>query len=104
MTNKPKITFTDGSISYIKKDKKLDLGNHLKLIDDANFKGKSIRGDDNKFTKIDDQLYALIEKALEINTDNWSMNGDKELFDWYCEIRNKLCKKIDKKIMEEYKK
>ena len=48
---------------------KLDLGNHLKLINDTNFKGKSIRGDDNKFMEIDDQLYALIEQAFEINTD-----------------------------------
>jgi len=85
-------------------NKKLDLGNHLKLINDTNFKGESIRGDDNKFMEIDDQLYALIEQALEINTDNWSINGDEKLFDWYCEIRNKLCKKIDKKIIEEYKK
>ncbi len=75
-------------------NKKLDLGNHLKLINDTNFKGESIRGDDNKFMEIDDQLYALIEQALEINTDNWSINGDEKLFDWYCEIRNKLCKKF----------
>ena len=56
---------------------------------------------DSEFMDIDDKLYELIEKALEIGGDrtpNWSMNGDKELFDWYCEIRNNLCQQIhDKK-------
>ena len=55
---------------------------------------------DSEFMDIDDKLYELIEKALEIGGDrtpNWSMNGDKELFDWYCEIRNNLCEQIHNK-------
>ena len=51
---------------------------------------------DNDFIEFDDNLYSAIEKALKINTDKWSMNGDPKLFDWYCNTRNNLIKEIDK--------
>tara|TARA_R100000654_G_scaffold31980_1_gene56882 strand:- start:470 stop:676 length:207 start_codon:yes stop_codon:yes gene_type:complete len=61
---------------------------------------KQLQLTDNEFMDIDDKLYKLIEEALEIGGDrtpNWSMNGDKELFDWYCKIRNNLCQQIHNK-------
>ena len=46
---------------------------------------------DSKFVYIDDELYSIIQKTLQIK---YSINEDKELFEWYCKIRDKLCKEI----------
>ena len=40
---------------------------------------------------------STIQKILDIN---YPINSDPNLFDWYCNIRNKLAKKIhDKKLV-----
>ena len=49
---------------------------------------------DSEFVFIDDELYSIIQKTLEIK---YSINEDKELFEWYCKIRDKLCEDIHKK-------
>jgi hypothetical protein len=49
---------------------------------------------DKEFVYIDDELYSIIQKTLAIK---YSINEDKELFEWYCKIRDKLCKDIHNK-------
>jgi hypothetical protein len=49
---------------------------------------------DSEFVYIDDKLYSIIQNTLEIK---YSINEDKELFEWYCKIRDKLCKNIHNK-------
>ena len=46
---------------------------------------------DHEFEKIDDELYPIIQSALNIK---FNINEDPKLFDWYCNIRNNLCKQI----------
>ena len=46
---------------------------------------------------IDDQLYILIQKTLGIK---YNINEDKHLHNWYCDIRNRLCKQIHNKKIE----
>ena len=49
---------------------------------------------DSEFMDIDDQLYILIQKTLGIK---YNINEDKHLHNWYCDIRNRLCKQIHNK-------
>ena len=49
---------------------------------------------DSEFNYIDDELYSIIQKTLGVN---YSINEDVKLFNWYCEIRNKLCEDIHNK-------
>ena len=49
---------------------------------------------DSEFNYIDDELYSIIQKTLGVN---YSINEDIKLFNWYCEIRNKLCQDIHNK-------
>ena len=49
---------------------------------------------DSEFNYIDNELYSIIQKTLGIN---YSINEDVKLFNWYCEIRNKLCEDIHNK-------
>ncbi len=49
---------------------------------------------DEEFMEIDDKLYPIIQKALNIK---YELNKNTELFAWYCEIRDNLCKDIGKK-------
>tara|TARA_R100000654_G_scaffold32064_2_gene57025 strand:- start:1088 stop:1270 length:183 start_codon:yes stop_codon:yes gene_type:complete len=49
---------------------------------------------DSEFNYIDDELYSIIQKTLGVN---YSINEDVKLFNWYCEIRNKLCQDIHNK-------
>ena len=52
---------------------------------------------DYEYQLLDDELYTIIQKLLDIN---YPLNSDPNLFDWYCNIRNKLAKKIhDKKLV-----
>ncbi len=53
---------------------------------------------DSEFNYIDNELYSIIQKTLDVN---YSINEDPELFNWYCEIRNKLCQDIHNKKIEE---
>jgi len=52
---------------------------------------------DSEFMDIDDKLYILIQKTLEIK---YNINEDKHLHDWYCDIRSKLCEQIHNKKIE----
>jgi len=49
---------------------------------------------DSEFNFIDTELYLIIQKMLNIN---YPLNSDPNLFNWYCEIRNKLCQDIHNK-------
>jgi len=49
---------------------------------------------DSEFNYIDNELYSIIQKTLGVN---YSINEDVKLFNWYCEIRNKLCEDIHNK-------
>lgn len=49
---------------------------------------------DSEFNYIDNELYSIIQKTLDVN---YSINEDPKLFNWYCEIRNKLCQDIHNK-------
>jgi len=49
---------------------------------------------DSEFNYIDNELYSIIQKTLGVN---YSINEDVKLFNWYCEIRNKLCQDIHNK-------
>jgi hypothetical protein len=49
---------------------------------------------DSEFEDIDNRLYPIIEKALDIK---FTINEDPKLFDWYCKIRNNLCQQIHNK-------
>jgi hypothetical protein len=46
---------------------------------------------ENDFLQLDNDLYNLIQKYFKI-----CLNDDEKLFNWYCEIRNKLEKQITK--------
>jgi hypothetical protein len=46
---------------------------------------------ENDFWQLDTDLYILMQKYFKI-----SLNDDKKIFNWYCEIRNKLEKQIVK--------
>ena len=52
---------------------------------------------DSEFMNIDDKLYIIIQKTLGIK---YNINEDKNLFDWYCEVRSELCKQIHNKKIE----
>ena len=52
---------------------------------------------DSEFMDIDDKLYILIQKTLEIK---YNINEDKHLHDWYCDFRSKLCEQIHNKKIE----
>ena len=49
---------------------------------------------DSEFNYIDNELYSIIQKTLDVN---YSINEDPKLFNWDCEIRNKLCQDIHNK-------
>ena len=49
---------------------------------------------DTEFLEIDDRLYSIIQDTLNID---YSINEDQDLFNWYCQIRDKLCEDIHKK-------
>ena len=51
---------------------------------------------DSEFLEIDDKLYSLIQDTLK-DYYYCSINEDEDLFNWYCKIRDKLCKEIHKK-------
>ncbi len=46
---------------------------------------------ENDFWQLDTDLYILMQKYFKI-----SLNDDKKIFNWYCEIRNELEKQIVK--------
>ena len=46
---------------------------------------------ENDFWQLDIDLYILIQKYFKI-----SLNDDKKIFNWYCEMRNELEKQIVK--------
>ena len=46
---------------------------------------------ENDFWQLDIDLYILIQKYFKI-----SLNEDKKIFNWYCEMRNELEKQIVK--------
>ena len=46
---------------------------------------------ENDFWQLDIDLYNLIQKYFKI-----SLNDDKKIFNWYCEMRNELEKQIVK--------
>ena len=52
---------------------------------------------DSEFMNIDDKLYIIIQKTLAIS---YNINEDKNLFDWYCEVRSELCEQIHNKKIE----
>jgi hypothetical protein len=56
-------------------------------------KEKLIELNDNDFWRLDTDLYNLIQKHFKI-----SLNDDEKLFNWYCNIRNKIEKKIVKQL------
>ena len=56
-------------------------------------KEKSIELNNNDFWQLDTDLYNLIQKHFKI-----SLNDDKKLFNWYCNIRSKIEKKIVKQL------
>lgn len=45
-----------------------------------------------EFVQFDDDLYRVIQKYFK-----YDLNGDENLFNWYCRIRNELEKQIDVK-------
>ena len=51
---------------------------------------------DSEFMELDDKLYDLINPLLANGDENYQMNGDEEIFDWYCDIRNKIVDEITK--------
>jgi hypothetical protein len=56
-------------------------------------KEKSVELNNNDFWQLDTDLYNLIQKHFKI-----SLNDDKKLFNWYCNIRSKIEKKIVKQL------
>ncbi len=56
-------------------------------------KEKSIELNSNDFWQLDTDLYNLIQKHFKI-----SLNSDEKLFNWYCNVRNKIEKKIVKQL------
>ena len=53
--------------------------------------------DDLEFMQLDDKLYELINPFLSNGDENFTMNGDTEIFDWYCDIRNKIVDKVNER-------
>jgi hypothetical protein len=51
----------------------------------------------SKFLKIDDELYSLIQKTLDID---YNLNENPKLFNWYCIVRDRLCQQISDKKLE----
>ena len=43
-----------------------------------------------EYLQFDDDLYRVIQKYFK-----YDLNGDENLFNWYCRIRNELEKQID---------
>jgi len=56
-------------------------------------KEKSVELNNNDFWQLDTDLYNLIQKHFKM-----SLNDDKKLFNWYCNIRSKIEKKIVKQL------
>jgi hypothetical protein len=56
-------------------------------------KEKLVELNNNDFWKLDTDLYNLIQKHFKI-----SLNSDEKLFNWYCDVRNKIEKKIVKQL------
>ena len=54
--------------------------------------------DDAKFKELDDKLFDLINPFLANGDQNFSINNNQEIFNWYCDIRNKIIDKVDEKI------
>ena len=50
---------------------------------------------DSEFMELDNKLYDLINPLLADGDENYQMNGDIEIFDWYCKTRNNIVNKID---------
>ena len=46
----------------------------------------------NNYMVFDTDFYNAMQKHFKND-----LNGDEFLFNWYCEVRNKLIKEIDKK-------
>ncbi len=46
----------------------------------------------NNYMVFDTDFYNTMQKHFKND-----LNGDEFLFNWYCEVRNKLIKEIDKK-------
>ena len=67
------------------------------LIDEQKKRKKDYPLTDSEFMEIDDQLYIIIQKTLEIK---YNINEDKHLNNWYCDIRDKLCQQIQNKKLE----
>ena len=53
--------------------------------------------DDAKFKELDDKLFDLINTFLANGDQNFSINNNQEIFNWYCDIRNKIIDKVDEK-------
>tara|TARA_R100001594_G_scaffold35004_1_gene64104 strand:- start:231 stop:404 length:174 start_codon:yes stop_codon:yes gene_type:complete len=49
---------------------------------------------DLEFMELDDKLYDLINPLLANGNKDYQMNDDQEIFNWYCDIRNKIVDKI----------
>jgi len=52
---------------------------------------------DSEFMNIDDNLHDIIQDTLAIS---YNINEDNNLFNWFCDIRNKLCQQIHNKKLE----
>ena len=53
--------------------------------------GESCEMPDWEFAKIDEDLYSLVSEILGLKDE---INEDPDLFNWYCNLRDNLCLKI----------
>ena len=50
--------------------------------------------DDDLLVQVDTKLYELINPLLANGDENYQMSSDREMFEWYCDIRNNIVDKI----------
>ncbi len=51
--------------------------------------------DDDILVQMDTKLYQLINPFLANGDENYQMSSDREMFEWYCDIRNNIVNKIE---------
>ncbi len=50
--------------------------------------------DDDLLVQVDTKLYELINPILANGNENYHLSSDREMFEWYCDIRNNIVDKI----------
>ena len=50
--------------------------------------------DDDILVQMDTKLYQLINSFLANGNENYHLSSHKEMFEWYCDIRNNIVNKI----------